>query len=212
MSPTEVQNIRDSVAIVISAASGTGKSSLARALVDETDHVELSVSHTTRDIRPGEQNGRDYHFISKDEFEEMIAANEFIEYAKVFGNFYGTSQRAISNQLTEGCDVVLDIDWQGSRLVRASIESVIGVFLLPPSLDTLEQRLKDRGRDDSDTVKNRMDSAISEMNHCFEYDHIVVNDNFEDALLDLRHVVNRTPNLIRPIPPTLFEELQISQP
>ncbi len=196
-------------AVIVSAASGTGKSSLARALAGIEERVELSVSHTSRDRRPGEVDGKDYHFISKAEFEDLIRFGAFVEYAEVFGHYYGTSHRAIANRLDEGANVLLDIDWQGARQVRSLIEPVVSVFLLPPSLESLEQRLRERGRDNPDVIERRMSDAVSEMEHCFEFDCIIVNDVFEKALTDLNHVVQGFTDRVRPIPPNLLETLKI---
>ncbi len=195
--------------MVIAAASGTGKSSLARALIAGCDGVELSVSHTSRDLRVGEVDGQDYHFIAKADFENMIAAGEFIEYAMVFGHYYGTSHRAISSRLAQGVNVVLDIDWQGARQLRAAVESVVSIFLLPPSLKSLHQRLLVRGRDSQAAIDKRMSDAVSEMKHCFEFDHIVVNDVFEDALQDLKYLIGGDIEQVRPVPEDLLARLHL---
>ena len=175
--------------IVLSAPSGAGKSSLARALADADPCVALCVSHTTRAARPGEAHGVDYHFIDESGFEAMAAAGEFLEHARVFDRRYGTSQGAVRSELSRGCDVVLDIDWQGARQVRKAFAEVISVFVLPPSIDALRSRLAGRGQDSAQTIARRMRGARSELEHYDEFDHVVVNDDFGRALDDLRAII-----------------------
>tara|TARA_B110000908_G_C10136731_1_gene394818 strand:- start:99 stop:761 length:663 start_codon:yes stop_codon:yes gene_type:complete len=187
---------------ILSAPSGAGKSSLINALlnsgtVDNADtkhistrHMQVSVSHTTRDVRPGEINGEHYHFVSVNDFKKQIADNTFYEYAEVFGNYYGTSAKAIDAQLAQGIDVFLDIDWQGAQQVRMKKPEVTTVFICPPSKQALENRLRGRGQDSDEIIESRMASARSECSHFKEFDYIIINDVFEQALTDLATIVN----------------------
>ena len=174
---------------IFSAPSGAGKTSLVTELVKSTDKLMVSVSHTTRSMRPGEENGVHYHFIDIPMFEKMVAENAFLEHAQVFDNFYGTSQKAIETQLAKGVDVILEIDWQGARQVRERMPDNISVFILPPSRAELESRLKGRGQDSEEIIARRMRDAVSEMEHYGEYDFIVVNDDFNIALEELKAIV-----------------------
>ena len=174
---------------IFSAPSGAGKTSLVTALLKQTQNLVVSVSHTTRAMRPGEENGVHYHFVAIPAFEQMVADNVFLEHAKVFDNYYGTSQIAIEQQLAAGLDVILEIDWQGARQVRARMPQAVSVFILPPSREALESRLKGRGQDSDDIIARRMRDAISEMSHYGEYDFVVVNDDFEQALAELGAIV-----------------------
>ncbi|VAX13429.1 Guanylate kinase [hydrothermal vent metagenome] len=175
---------------IFSAPSGAGKTSLVKALLTEMDGIEVSVSHTTRPRRPGEQDGVDYHFISKDEFECMVEADAFLEHAQVFDNFYGTARSSIEARLVAGADVILEIDWQGARQVRAWKTDAVSVFILPPSRQALEERLRGRGQDNEETIARRMRDAVSEMSHYAEFDYLVVNDQFQPALQDLKAIVS----------------------
>jgi guanylate kinase len=175
--------------IILAAASGTGKTSLARALIERTPNLVFSVSHTTRAPRPGEQNGVHYYFVTPSQFEEMVAADRFLEHAKVFGNYYGTSRGATENLLGQGKNVILDIDWQGARTIKEKMPEAISIFLLPPSRAALEERLNARGQDAPDVIARRMSEAVSEMSHYNEFDHVVVNDDFEAALKDLQTII-----------------------
>ena len=175
--------------LVLSAPSGAGKSSLARALADAEPSVRLSVSHTTRAARPGEVDGVHYHFVGEEEFEAMVAAGEFLEHARVFGRDYGTSREAVRTELSRGYDVVLDIDWQGARQVRETFAGAISVFILPPSIDALRARLVGRGQDSAQVIERRMRAARSELVHHEEFDHVVVNDDFERSLGVLRAIL-----------------------
>jgi len=171
---------------ILSAPSGAGKSSLLRELLDAMEGaVSVSVSHTTRNPRPGEVNGRDYHFVSLATFQAMVDAGAFLEHARVFDNHYGTSREAVKKQLSAGQDVILEIDWQGARLVRELMPEAIGIFILPPSRDALRERLLGRGQDDEAVIERRMRDAINEMSHYDEYDYLVINDVFDRALGDL---------------------------
>jgi guanylate kinase len=174
---------------IISAPSGAGKTSLVSALVESTDRLCVSVSHTTRARRPGEEEGRHYHFVDAAQFEAMVAEQAFLEHACVFGNFYGTSRSAVDAQLARGIDVILEIDWQGARQVRAAVADAVSVFILPPSRDELEVRLRGRGQDSDAVIARRMREAVSEMSHFGEYDYLVVNDDFAHALADLQALV-----------------------
>ena len=175
--------------LVLSAPSGAGKSSLARALVDAEPSVRISVSHTTRAARPGEVDGVHYHFVGEEEFEAMAAAGEFLEHARVFGRDYGTSREAVRAELSRGYDVVLDIDWQGARQVRETFAGAISVFILPPSIDALRARLVGRGQDSAEVIERRMRAVRSELEHYEEFDRIVVNDDFERSLGALRAIL-----------------------
>lgn len=174
---------------ILSAASGTGKTSLAHALIQRVPDLAFSVSHTTRPPRPGERHGVDYCFVSPDEFDAMKAAGEFLEHAEVFGNRYGTSRAMIERLQRAGKDVILDIDWQGARAVKRRMPDAVGIFLLPPSRAALEQRLTQRGQDRREIVARRMQAAVDEMRHYREFDWVIVNDDFEAALADLRAIV-----------------------
>jgi len=174
---------------VISAPSGAGKTSLVKALLESTPNLEVSVSHTTRSIRPGETDGINYHFVDQTEFESIRDANGFFEWAQVFGNFYGTSSQAVQKKLADGIDVILEIDWQGARQVKALVNTSISIFVLPPSTAALRSRLTDRGQDNEGIIEGRMQAARNEMAHYSEADFIVLNDEFETALHDLQSIV-----------------------
>ncbi|MEH8016554.1 guanylate kinase [Rheinheimera muenzenbergensis] len=174
---------------IISAPSGAGKSSLIQALLKRHSDMQVSVSHTTRAPRPGEQDGVHYHFISVEQFKALIAQDEFFEWAEVFGNYYGTAKSSIRDSLSQGIDVFLDIDWQGARQIKAQESSALGIFILPPSLTELEQRLNNRGQDASDVIAKRMAQAHSEMSHANEYEYLIINDNFDTALAELERIV-----------------------
>ena len=182
---------RQAQVFILSAPSGGGKSSLARALARDCDRVMTSVSHTTRNIRPGETDGVDYNFVDVDTFERMIGAGEFVEYANVFGQYYGTSRDAIVGNLAAGKSVVLDIDWQGARQIRDAFEDAVSIYILPPSLEVLAARLSARGREDDKQLQERLSKASSEMSHFNEYDYLMINTHFEDALLELENLVLR---------------------
>ena len=182
---------RQAQVFILSAPSGGGKSSLARALAENCDRVMTSVSHTTRNIRPGETDGVDYNFVDVDTFERMIAGGDFVEYANVFGQYYGTSREAIVGNLAAGNSVVLDIDWQGARQVRNAFKDAVSIYILPPSLEVLAERLSARGREDDQQLQERLSKASSEMSHFNEYDYLMINTHFEDALLELENLVLR---------------------
>lgn len=184
---------------VLSAASGTGKTSLARSLAKRLPDVELSISHTTRAPRPGERHGVDYYFVTPADFDAMAARGEFLEHAEVFGNRYGTSRAAVEDLLARGKRVIFDIDWQGARAIKRTWPEAIGVFLLPPSPAALQQRLNDRRQDAPEVIARRMQAAIDEMRHYAEFDYVVVNDDFDRALADLEAIVQGNPEIRRPV-------------
>lgn len=174
---------------ILSAPSGTGKSSLINALLERHSDMKVSVSHTTRSPRPGEENGVHYHFVTQDEFKQVIADDGFFEWAQVFDNYYGTSKQSIETQLANGIDVFLDIDWQGARQVREIVSDVRTIFILPPSKQELEARLNGRGQDSAEVIASRMAKAQSETSHYNEYDYLIVNDDFDTALYQLETIV-----------------------
>ncbi|MBP0940050.1 guanylate kinase [Pseudomonas alliivorans] len=173
---------------IISAPSGAGKTSLVNALIQAQPQIRVSVSHTTRAMRPGEADGVNYHFVDRAEFTRMIDHGDFLEQAEVFGNLYGTSQSHLQQTLDEGHDLILEIDWQGAQQVRAKMPHTRSIFILPPSQQALRQRLTNRGQDSDEIIENRMREAVSEMSHYNEYEYIVVNDDFAGALEDLKSI------------------------
>lgn len=175
--------------IVISAPSGAGKTSLVHALLNINPKLKLSISYTTRNPRPGEHDGRDYNFVDRDTFHAMTNKGEFLESAEVYGNFYGTSQTWINQELGKGHDILLEIDWQGAAQVRRLFPNCISIFILPPSMDILEQRLKGRGKDDAEVIARRMAAAREDISHVFEFDYVIINDNLNEALRELNAVV-----------------------
>ena len=184
---------------ILSAPSGAGKSSLAKALMEALPDLGVSVSHTTRDPRPGEQNGVHYFFVSRGEFDAMVAAGQFLEHATVFGSSYGTSRAVIENLLAQGKSVILDIDWQGARSIKAQMPQAVSVFILPPSRAALEERLRNRQQDSDEVIARRMREAVSEMSHYREFDRVVVNDDFAAALADLKAIIRREGPGPRPV-------------
>ncbi len=175
---------------IVSAPSGAGKTSLIRALADTDPDIVVSISYTTRAPRLGEEDGIDYHFIDVDRFRAMINAGEFLEHARVFDHYYGTSHKAVAAQIAAGLDVILEIDWQGARQVRAVVPDARGIFILPPSRAALRQRLQGRKQDDEAVIERRMRDAESELSHYPEYDFIVINNDFGQALEDLRAILH----------------------
>jgi guanylate kinase len=180
---------------ILSAPSGAGKTSLVKALVDRQPSLTVSVSHTTRAPRPGEEAGRDYHFVNERDFLELVEAGGFLEHAKVFDHFYGTALASVQTDLRADRDVVLEIDWQGAQQVRRQMPGCESIFIVPPSRDALETRLRTRGQDAESVIERRMRDAVREMSHYAEYDYLVVNDDFERALAELECIV--TANRLR---------------
>lgn len=174
---------------IISAPSGAGKSTLINALLAQHADMQLSVSHTTRSPRPGESDGVQYHFTDVTNFKQLIADEQFIEWAEVFGNYYGTSKAALADKLAQGIDVFLDIDWQGARQIKQQLPFVTSIFILPPSVQALEQRLNQRGQDSADVIAGRMAKARDEISHASEYDYWVVNDDLELALQQFSGII-----------------------
>ena len=170
---------------IVSAPSGAGKTSLVSALLKRDPQVRVSVSHTTRAMRPGEEHGVNYHFVSVDEFKQRLSESEFLEHAEVFGNWYGTSQRWLEESLAQGLDIILEIDWQGAQQVRRLMPKARSIFILPPSLAALQERLSNRGQDSDEIIEGRMKEAVSEMSHHVEYDYLIINDDFNTALDEL---------------------------
>jgi guanylate kinase len=177
---------------VVVAPSGAGKTTLVTKLLQVESNIRLSVSFTTRAPRPGEQNGREYHFVDKATFEKMIAAGDFLEHANVYGNYYGTSRRWIEQELNGDHDVLLEIDWQGARQVQKLFPDMVGISILPPSLGELRRRLESRGKDAPDVIEKRMAGAREEIAHVLEFQYIIVNERFEAALSDLHSIVRAT--------------------
>ena len=183
------QSSKSGKLIIISAPSGAGKTTLVRALCEADPELMVSVSHTTRPRRNGEAEGIAYHFTDVDSFMEMVDREHFLEYAKVFDNYYGTSKSTVESQLNDGYDVILEIDWQGAARIRQLVPECISIFILPPSYQALEIRLTGRGEDDSTSIQRRMRDAINELSHYNEYEYLVINDDFEQALSELRGIL-----------------------
>ncbi|WP_041063653.1 guanylate kinase [Candidatus Tachikawaea gelatinosa] len=182
--------MKKNILYIISAPSGAGKSTLITNILKNKFfyNIKLSISYTTREIRSGEIDGEDYHFISKKEFKKLIKKNEFLEYAKVFDNYYGTSKVLVNKLLLKNYDVILDIDWQGANQIRKKNKDICSIFILPPSKKVLYHRIKNRGQDTDVVIIKRMKKAIKEMSHYHEYDYLIINDNFSKALFDLKNV------------------------
>ena len=179
------------ILVILSSPSGAGKTSIARALVEENKNFLFSVSATTRKSRPGEVNGREYHFLTVNEFRERINEGQFLEHAKVFGNLYGTPLEPVMGSINDGKDLIFDVDWQGGKQIRSSSLSkfVISIFILPPSIKALQERLMKRAQDSSETVKDRMTKSIGEIMHWKEYDYVIVNNNFEQTLHEVKSII-----------------------
>ena len=173
---------------IVSAPSGCGKTSLVKALINDVPEISVSVSHTTRKPRPGEVNGKNYHFVSKDVFDTMVQENAFVEYAKVFDNYYGSSRKSIQDEISNNKDVILEIDWQGAKQIKEN-EAALSIFILPPSKEALHSRLQNRDQDSQDVIDKRMSEAEAEMCHFYEFDFVIINDNFDSALNDLKHII-----------------------
>ncbi|HHI93007.1 MAG TPA: guanylate kinase [Gammaproteobacteria bacterium] len=180
----------DGTLYIVSAPSGAGKTSLLKVLLENADGIGLSVSHTTRAMRSGEQNGVHYHFVDENTFKQMITQGDFLEHARVFDHYYGTSQAAVMAQLASGQDIILEIDWQGARQIRKRFDDAVGIFILPPSKTALRERLTGRGQDDEAIIARRMRDAETEMSHYDEFDYVVVNDNFDTAVADLQAIIS----------------------
>ncbi|AYQ56722.1 Guanylate kinase [Bathymodiolus thermophilus thioautotrophic gill symbiont] len=175
---------------IIAAPSGCGKTSLVKALIEKTQNLCVSVSHTTRVARPGEIHGKNYFFVDKDEFDAINDNDGFIESACVFDNYYGSAKQTVKDLLAADQDVILEIDWQGARQVEKSFPNIISIFIIPPSIEALRERLTGRGQDDAAIIERRMQDAVSEMQHYNEFDYLVINDDFETALDDLSNIIH----------------------
>lgn len=182
---------------VVAAPSGAGKTSLVRALLAQESSVRFSISYTTRKQRPTEQDGRDYFFVDKAKFEKMVAAGEFLEHAQVFDNYYGTSKAQVQALLAQGANVILEIDWQGAQQIRKVMPECRSIFILPPSREELERRLRSRGTDDEAVIQRRLRDAVSDMSHWSEFDYVVVNNDFEKALSELKSIVQQYGETLR---------------
>lgn len=174
---------------IFSAPSGAGKTSLVKALLQTTGYIGVSVSHTTRAPRPGEVDGKDYNFISVADFQAMVGQGAFLEHAQVFDNFYGTSQAWVESELAAGRDVILEIDWQGAEQVRRLMPDTVSVFIAPPSIEALRERLQKRGQDNDEVIERRMRDARNEMSHYGEYSYLIINDNFDNTVEELRSII-----------------------
>ena len=175
---------------IVSAPSGAGKTTLVRLLLEKDPGIRVSISSTTRPPRTGENDGREYHFVDVQYFLEMVSRGDFLEWAEVHGNYYGTSRRWIEAEMTAGRDVLLEIDWQGAQQVRKAFPSAIGIFILPPSLEELKSRLSGRGTDSAETIARRIAAARDEMRHVDEFDYVIINDDLQQALDNLRSIVS----------------------
>jgi guanylate kinase len=199
------------VLYIVSAPSGAGKTSLVKALLKADPAIRLSVSYTTRAPRPGETDGRDYHFVSRERFEAMLGEGEFLEHAEVYGNFYGTSKTGIERDLEGGRDILLEIDWQGAAQVKRHFPQSATIFVLPPSFHALRTRLNGRGQDSAETIERRLAAAAEDVAHADTFDYIIVNDDFDHALQDLvaitRSIRLETPRQLKRHA-ALFEEFR----
>lgn len=182
--------MNSSCLFTVSAPSGAGKTSLVKALLEKKSDVTVCVSHATRAMRPGEIDGKDYHFVDIAEFEQMVAKGEFLEHARVFDNYYGSSQRVVEDLLQQGRHVILEIDWQGALQVKQKLPDTVAIFILPPSRATLHQRLTGRGTDDASIIERRMEDADREMSHYSDAEYLIINDDFGQALIDLECVIH----------------------
>ncbi len=183
------RQVEPGLLLVVSAPSGAGKTSLVNALIASDRNIKVSVSHTTRARRGSERDGEDYVFVTQPTFAKMLREGAFLEHALVFGNYYGTSRGAVERELAAGHDVLLEIDWQGAQQIRRSFPAAVSLFILPPSRDALLERLRRRGQDDADAIRKRSAEAVIEMSHHDEYDYIVVNDRFDEAVKDLEAII-----------------------
>jgi guanylate kinase len=189
MASSRLTSARRGRLFVIAAPSGAGKTSLVRALMEREPALRFSISYTTRPKRPNETHGKDYFFVAKDEFEGMVARGEILEHARVFDNYYGTALSQVEASLASGQDLILEIDWQGAQQIRRALPECRSIFILPPSRDELERRLRSRGTDAEDVIQRRLRDAASDMTHWSEFDYVVVNDDFDRALADLHAIV-----------------------
>lgn len=203
---------------VIAAPSGAGKTSLVQALLQRKPELHVSISYTTRRRRPNEQDGREYHFISLEDFRALEKQGQFLEYAQVFDNFYGTGRRPVTSELARGHHVVLEIDWQGARQVRKAMPECVTIFVLPPSREALEQRLRNRATDSEDVIARRLQDAVSDMSHWDEFDYVVINDEFDHAVGDLVKIIDHqervraNPTQSAPSAPDRDKPLQAQRP
>jgi guanylate kinase len=189
-SPSPSPSSRRGKLFVIAAPSGAGKTSLVKALLQRMPELHVSISHTTRKIRPTEQPGREYYFVSVPEFQQLRDQGQFLEHAQVFDNYYGTGRQPVEAQLGKGQDVVLEIDWQGAQQVRKALPECQTIFILPPSRRALEERLRSRATDSNEVIERRLRDAVGDMSHWQEFDYVVVNDQFENAVSDLMRIVS----------------------
>jgi guanylate kinase len=185
-------NNKSGTLFIIAAPSGAGKTSLVKAIVEQVDNVDVSISHTTRNPRHDEKDGEAYYFIDENEFNSSIKQNRFLEYATVFDNYYGTSRDWVEKELASGKNIILEIDWQGAQQVKSQLRNSIGVFILPPDYHTLRKRLLGRQNDEQKTIDRRMDAAREEISHYKEFDYIVINDDFEQALAEIKAIITAT--------------------
>ena len=183
------QAVSEATLFIVSAPSGAGKTSLVKALQEVIENITVSVSHTTRKPRPGEVDGSDYHFVSVEEFKRIQASQGFLESAQVFDRYYGTARATVEESLAQGIDVILEIDWQGAQQVREQFQDSVSIFILPPSLEILEQRLRQRAQDNEETIARRMQDALSEISHHTEYDFLILNDEFDDTLESFKSII-----------------------
>lgn len=193
---------------VISAPSGAGKTTLVRELLDKDASVTFSISYTTRRARDGEVSGEDYYFVDEQEFKQMIKEGQFLEHAKVFDNYYGTSKAQVRKQLANGKNVLLEIDWQGAEQIRQKWPACISVFILPPSLDELERRLRARQTDSESVIQRRLNDSVSDISHWDEFDYVIINDNLEEALGELQAVINGSNQTNQRHNPKLRQEIE----
>lgn len=177
---------------IIAAPSGAGKTSLAKAIVEQVNNIDVSISHTTRDARRDEKNDVDYHFTDENEFKSLINQNYFLEYAKVFDNYYGTSRDWVEKELATGKNIILEIDWQGAQQIKSQLRNSIGIFILPPDYQTLRSRLVNRQNDELEIIDRRMNAAREEISHYREFDYIVINDDFDVALSEIKVIITAT--------------------
>lgn len=185
-----INNQRRGLSFVLSSPSGAGKTTISRKMMEIDSELAMSTSYTTRPPRPAEENGKDYFFIEKETFKDMISNNEFIEYAEVFGHFYGTPRKFVEQSLEQGKDVLFDIDWQGTQQLAEKIpDDLVSVFILPPSMSELEKRLKQRAQDSDDVVQKRMKKASREISHWDEYDYVIINNSLEEATKEVRKIL-----------------------